>query len=160
MRLPNIPSLLCGWLITSCPPNSQLKTPGRVLRRQGWSWAEQRRDDRGNNNQLGVNNQGDKILLGEFVSSPSNFIQYSHDYDADSNHHTQLSDTVLQGVFVETSENSDNTLQGVEKVQHEPPGDEDYEEMYTGEGTFSYSEYSQLGNKIIGKGLKLKLKMT
>ena len=128
-----LPQLLCGWLITSCNHRGQHKEPSRVVRRQGWSWAEQRRDNK--------DNSGD-ILLGQFVSNP---VQQST-----SDHPSQLSNNVLRGHFIETGDTQDQGVQEEdlhEGVPYHPHGDEEYEELYlVDDNTVSYQEYSVPGD--------------
>ena len=124
-----LPQLLCGWLITSCNHRGQHKVPSRVVRRQGWSLAEQRRDN-------------DDLLLGQFVRSPSNIVQQST-----SDHPSQLANNVLRGHFIETGHTQDQRVQ--EEDQHEgvPYDPQEYEELYlVDDNTVSYQDYSVPGD--------------
>ena len=103
------------------------------MRRQGWSWAEQRRDNK--------DNSGD-ILLGQFVSNP---VQQST-----SDHPSQLSNNVLRGHFIETGDTQDQRVQEEdlhESVPYNPHDDEEDEELYlVDDNTVSYQEYSVPGD--------------
>lgn len=75
--LPQFSHLLCSWILSSCPPHRRIITPSPVLKRQGWSWAGERRQDR---------------LVGRFVNQ-----------DSDPSLHKPRDSHTLLGQFVDPS---------------------------------------------------------
>ena len=140
MKLPQFSHLLCGWFITSCPPQRQvknptprqIKNPTPVLKKQGWSWAGERRQD----SLVGrfVNEQSDprlpqtvqtppgdsQTLLGQFVGETGVVRQNvetgivgNSDRDTTVVLPSLARDTVLRGHFIEENFQSENDL-GIE----------------------------------------------